>query len=276
MCIGPVGIGLMSDERGLHAKLQIALAGPKGGRMLRTVLVAALGISAAPAMADEARDAFVDANVLGIFYHELGHAMIDILDLPIFGQEEDAADVASVMLIDRLYNEDYATQMIIDTADAYYAEAMQDAANGEIAFWGIHGANEQRYYNTICVFYGGAPDAREEMKTVMGLPDDRAAGCPDEYDQADYSWGAVLDKISRDAQAQNVFSLRVEEPGAPITEMVMAQEIDALNEDFDIGIDLPVVIKSCGEANAFYYPDTQSITICTEFEAELIDIFNQL
>ncbi|MGB1209146.1 MAG: DUF4344 domain-containing metallopeptidase, partial [Paracoccaceae bacterium] len=79
--------------------------------MLRTVLVAALGISAAPAMADEARDAFVDANVLGIFYHELGHAMIDILDLPIFGQEEDAADVASVMLIDALWEEETALDL---------------------------------------------------------------------------------------------------------------------------------------------------------------------
>ena len=46
------------------------------------------------AAADEEREAFVEANLLGIFYHELGHALIDILQLPVFGQEEDAADVA--------------------------------------------------------------------------------------------------------------------------------------------------------------------------------------
>lgn len=33
------------------------------------------------------KDDFVEANILGIFYHELGHALIDIEDIPIFGQE---------------------------------------------------------------------------------------------------------------------------------------------------------------------------------------------
>lgn len=34
------------------------------------------------AIADDAREAFVEANLLGVFYHELGHALIDILQLP--------------------------------------------------------------------------------------------------------------------------------------------------------------------------------------------------
>ena len=41
---------------------------------------------------------FLTANILGIFYHEFGHAVIDIEDVPIFGQEEDAADVFSMNL----------------------------------------------------------------------------------------------------------------------------------------------------------------------------------
>jgi hypothetical protein len=53
---------------------------------------------AATAQTDE--DAFVEANILGIFYHELGHAVIDIESVPIFGQEEDAADVFSILFID--------------------------------------------------------------------------------------------------------------------------------------------------------------------------------
>ena len=61
--------------------------------------------------ADEATQAHVEANLLGIFYHELGHALIDVLNLPIFGQEEDAADVLSVFLIDALYEEDSAVDL---------------------------------------------------------------------------------------------------------------------------------------------------------------------
>ena len=37
---------------------------------------------------DKATEDFVAANMIAIFYHEFGHALIDIMKLPIFGQEE--------------------------------------------------------------------------------------------------------------------------------------------------------------------------------------------
>ncbi|MBA4350919.1 MAG: hypothetical protein C0427_06690, partial [Rhodobacter sp.] len=37
--------------------------------------------------------------MLAIFYHELGHALIDVMQLPVLGLEEDAADVLSVVMI---------------------------------------------------------------------------------------------------------------------------------------------------------------------------------
>ena len=41
-------------------------------------------------------DQFVHDNLLATRYHEIGHAMIDQLELSLLGQEKDAADVASV------------------------------------------------------------------------------------------------------------------------------------------------------------------------------------
>jgi hypothetical protein len=71
--------------------------------------------------------------VLAIFYHALGHASIDLRQLPIYGQEEDAADVASVILMHALYDEEAVQAMVISTADAFLAEAEKGA--GEIAFY---------------------------------------------------------------------------------------------------------------------------------------------
>lgn len=68
---------------------------------------------------DEARDFFVESNTLVIFYHELGHAVIDLMKVPIFGQEEDAADVMAVLLIDRLFVEEAAQDMAYDSAFGY-------------------------------------------------------------------------------------------------------------------------------------------------------------
>ena len=143
-------------------------------------LAAALVLAATPLAAQDIEEAedFARSNILAIFYHEFGHALIDILDLPIYGREEDAADNASVLLMEWLYDEASATQMVMDTADAFWVESWEEAE--DLPVWGVHGLSEQRYYNTLCVFYGGNPDARGDMIDVMGLPEDRAASCPDE------------------------------------------------------------------------------------------------
>lgn len=98
--------------------------------MLRSILLTASLACALPAQAEVDFDktsedtlAFVEGNLLGIFYHELGHALIDILDLPIFGQEEDAADVLSIFLIDAFYEEEAAVQLAYDAAFGFLGEA---------------------------------------------------------------------------------------------------------------------------------------------------------
>ena len=49
--------------------------------------LAATAAFASPTRAEEAsaKDAFLEANILSIFYHELGHAVIDLMQVPIFG-----------------------------------------------------------------------------------------------------------------------------------------------------------------------------------------------
>ena len=54
-------------------------------------LTAALPAQAEFRYGDEEKQGYVESNLLSVFYHELGHALIDIQGLPIFGQEEDAA-----------------------------------------------------------------------------------------------------------------------------------------------------------------------------------------
>jgi hypothetical protein len=42
------------------------------------------------------------------FYHGLGHTVIYAVQRPIFGQEEDAADVFSILLIDEIFEPESA------------------------------------------------------------------------------------------------------------------------------------------------------------------------
>lgn len=246
--------------------------------MTRLILSLALCFSLiGPARADfrfSASDdvlGYVESNLLGIFYHELGHALIDILGLPIFGQEEDAADVLSVFLLDAFWEEDVAVELAYDTAFGFLGEAQQGY---DIAYWDVHGPDLQRYYNLVCVFYGANPEERDDVAQELGLPEERAEYCPDEYDQANGSWGAVLDEIHAPAGGRSIRLGDVEATtdGGEFTYEVIAAEVDALNEEFQLPDKLTVSVLLCGEPNAYYDPSHREIVMCTEFADYLVKI----
>ena len=118
-------------------------------------------------------DGFVASNLISVYYHELGHAVIDTMQVSSFGQEEDAADVFSILLIDEIFEPESANIIASDAAFGFHAEAQENAP----AFWDVHGPDEQRYYNLVCIFYGANPDLREDFAQELGLPEERAISC---------------------------------------------------------------------------------------------------
>jgi len=217
----------------------------------------------------KADDAFVEANILGIFYHELGHALIDIERVPIFGQVEDAADVFSILMVDWFFDEETALDLAYDVALGFWGEALaRDAGGYDIAWWGVHGSDEQRFYNTVCLFYGGNPDSRDDFAVDMDLPEERADYCPDEYAMAADSWGAILDDMS----ARRDGSPMIFTEGTGFAADIIAAEIALLNEEMHLAQPLHVSVRDCGEANAFYEPETVEIVFCSEFEPHLREL----
>lgn len=225
------------------------------------VTALALALLPASAFAD-----FTENNLLAIFYHELGHAVIDQMQVPIFGQEEDAADALSILLVDALYDAESAEAIAYDSAALFWAEAQQ-----EPAFWDTHGPDEQRFYNTVCLFYGANADAREGFAQDLGLPEERAVGCEEEYELAAQSWNAVLDEMSAKSALTGQLVLNADVPMP-----VIAREIEALNVEFKWPRDIVVHLTHCDEANAFYDLEEQSVTICAELTGWLDDIAAEL
>lgn len=221
-------------------------------------------------MSDDEK-AYVEANLLGIFYHELAHAVIHQKEVPIFGQEEDAADVFSVLMIDALYDEEAAQEIAYDAAFGYI-----DDPDGktEVHYWDVHGPDEQRYYNHICVFVGANPEERDALAKDLGLPDERAEYCPDEFDQANESWGQILDEMEKD-KGKGSFKLNFaadpKDEAAKLLGDLLQVELKQLNKDFGMPSKLPVNVQNCEEANAFYDPEIKSITMCVEFVDHLLD-----
>lgn len=237
-------------------------------------LLVALFFAMAQVQAQQIEESFVESNILGIFYHELGHALIDIEDIPIFAQEEDAADVFSIYMIDSLFEEETAVALAYDAAFGFIGEAdLRQKETDEIPWWDTHGPDEQRFYNTVCIFYGADPEARHDFAADLGLPEERADMCPVEFEQADKSWGKVLDKMVKRGPGK---SIRFVGKEGYLADTVLKEEIASLNAELSLAQPLTVIIESCKEANAFYDPEASEIVFCTEFEQHLRGLQNIL
>lgn len=230
-------------------------------------IVTLLALTATTVHSEEAVDPFIEANLLSIFYHELGHALIDVMSLPVLGQEEDAADTASILLIDSTFENEAAIEIAYDAALGFEAEA--GATANDIAWSDVHGPDLQRFYNLVCLFYGADPDSRDDFADDMDLPPERAEGCEDEFNLANDSWGPVFDEITaKDGGNSLTYSSTVDN----VTADIISAEVKALNARLQLPSDIKISVESCGEANAFYDPQARNIVICTEFETHLRDI----
>jgi hypothetical protein len=141
-------------------------------------------------------DAALNAEI-GSFYHELGHMLIDLYDLPITGREEDVADqlAAFVLLAE---NDDgsidpESVKAVRDFAGEFRAFAEQEGEVGESQFAGGHSLNQTRMYNLLCWAYGADPEANASIVDDGELPPDRAELCEDEYAKVEYGWATLLD-----------------------------------------------------------------------------------
>ncbi len=137
--------------------------------------------------AEDADAAVGDATVF-VFFHELGHALIDVYDLPVTGKEEDAVDQLSTIIIADGSPEGAATAF--NGALAFALTAPDDLDDS--AFWGVHSMSQQRFYNVICLLYGQDPKAHKDLVNEEVLPKDRAASCPSEFARAEKAWDKIL------------------------------------------------------------------------------------
>jgi hypothetical protein len=126
-----------------------------------------------------------------IFFHELGHALIDLYDLPVTGREEDAADQLSTLIL--LSGSTEGEKMALSGAMSFGLEGdAPDEDNGDLPFWDEHSFNRQRFYNIVCLVYGSNPAKHQSLVGENALPAERAALCPSEFSQANKSWSRLL------------------------------------------------------------------------------------
>jgi hypothetical protein len=123
------------------------------------------------------RDEVIVGGFIDAIFHELGHALFDILQVPVFGREEDAADQLSAFLMLQ-FGKDVARTTIKGAAFTYLNNR-NPRSRAEYA--DEHGTDAQRFFNYLCLAYGGEPEAFRDFVDNNVLPKARASGCAREH-----------------------------------------------------------------------------------------------
>ena len=145
--------------------------------------------------------------VLGQFIyvvaHEMGHALFDTLNVPLFGQPEDAADEFSTYMMLSFGKQD-ARRLIHGAAYGYKDYVRNPKVTVPLqAFSDAHGAPMQRFYNLLCIAYGADQETfgdlvdrghlSETRALFQGhLPEGRARGCRIEFGELNFAFQHLI------------------------------------------------------------------------------------
>ena len=136
----------------------------------------------------------VSGTLVFALMHELGHGLIDVLNLPITGREEDAVDQLATVL---LMQQGATGDSLAFGAVGWFASDAHRSQLDALAFADDHGFDLQRVYNIICWIHGRNPDRYPELIEDGWLPEHRRDRCPTEYRRLAESWRRLLSPYRR-------------------------------------------------------------------------------
>lgn len=226
---------------------------------------------------------FVIGNTLFMLHHELGHALIDKLQVPVLGREEDAVDGLAVLMMLPEEDDPVADELILAAADGYYLTYEREDED-DLAFWDEHSLDLQRYASIVCLVFGSDPEAWSELAEVSDMPDEQRDRCPGIYEQTARSWDALLERHYRPegrtggGRIKLIFKRAAKRIDPALVKLLkesraLRDAVTYVADSFVLPGDFDVVFESCDEANAYYDPQTGNVSVCYELVAYFAELF---
>ncbi len=264
----------------------MTMAGPSRG-MADASLLAARDVEIALDLEDDTA-LFVLGNTLFAVYHELGHALIDLLELPVIGREEDAADGFAAMMMIPPSPDPIRDELIIAVADGWRLQG--DRVGGDRharPTWAEHALDEQRYYAVICWLVGSDQEGFFDLAEESGMPIQRIKSCAGDFQRLKASWQDLLRRHAwttpNGAQGHQVggrLAVTFDPPDPEDAEAfawahfgnVVAGSVAALDRNLTLPDDVIVRFRSCNDANAYWHAAHGEVRICYELVEDFLNL----
>jgi hypothetical protein len=224
---------------------------------------------------------FAANNSLFVLYHELGHLLFHQFDLPVLGREEDAADnVASWILLNRRGPE--AEQALVDAAEGWVLSGVAyDSGGDEGDYAAAHSLDKQRAYQIVCLMVGMDEAAFRPIANQYRIVRDRQQSCQWDYDTIDRALRSLLG--GRGDKRGTEVVVTYHDAGGRLKAAAQAfrasgvfeQVADELRDKYRLDQVVQFNARRCGEANAFYDPETVEVIFCYELMQDYMDLYTE-
>lgn len=233
-------------------------------------------------------DEFVEANLAFILLHEMGHALISELELPVLGRQEDAADRLAAYLMTQSQPMEKLFQYAIV---GWFARAEQTKPD-EIQWWGRHSPDQQRATDAVCLLYGSDPPRFKALADEYSFPKALRGPCVDDAKSNAKSWFEMLSPNMVAGNAED--RARVPPAGPEFITIDYAESRDykadreflirtglleevrnGFRRNFMVRPGISLTARECTEPNAFWSAEERRLTICYELVRQYRDMASQ-
>src|SRR5580692_4613014 len=225
---------------------------------------------------------FVAGNTLFAMLHEMGHALVAEMGLPVLGKEEDAADAfAATRLISVASG--FSDRVLAEAAKGWFMTNRRDKKEGDpVPPYDAHGLDLVRAYQIVCFMVGSNEDKFKKLADETKLPKDRQDSCTRDYNKAANSWGLVLKPHLRtsDQPKTKIDVVYGEAKGnlkgiAEAARSILLLETVAqhLADEFVWPAPFVLEMQSCGAPNAAWDPPTRQLYLCYELAEDFAELY---
>jgi Putative metallopeptidase len=225
---------------------------------------------------------FVSGNILFVICHEVAHAAMTQMKLPVLGRAEDAADSFATLRLIRIGSA-FSRRVLAEATKGWFLSARRDQETGDkVVYYDEHGLDQQRAYQIVCLMVGSDKDKFKDLASDTKLPEDRQDTCAGDYSDASYAWDLLLKPHLRSPdQPKTKIDVVYGEakaglsPAARAARSILFLETVAQNlaDTFVWPASFTLEMQSCGFPNARWVLSTHKLTVCYELAADFAELY---
>lgn len=228
------------------------------------------------------RAEFIVGNLLFVGFHELSHALIAQLNLPVLGRQEDAADAfATLALLD--VRTEFAVDVLVQAVRGWFLMDRRDRSLGdEPEYSDAHGLDRQRAFQIVCLMVGADAGQFKALAEWVQLPASRQLSCREDYETAKMSWDVVLKshRRSEDAPTSAITVAYDRSSGKFGTFAGTFHAIGFLetlqayaSSRYQLPRPITIAMRACGDTNAWWDSTTLEETLCYEMAEDFAALY---